>query len=174
MSESRKIGIIGGGPAGLSLAHRLMRNGHRVSVLEAGDRWGGLARSFDFGGQRIERYYHFLCADDRGYLSKLQELKLDDRLRWTATKMGFFCHGRTYPFSGGLDLLRCGALPLLGRFRYALSILYCRAIRNWQRLDAIPAEKWLRKLVGRSTYMATWHPLLQVKFHQYHDQISAA
>ena len=174
MGKSLRIGVIGGGPAGIALAHRLAGAGHSVSIFEAGDSWGGLARSFDLGGLRIERYYHFLCGDDTGYLKKLRELGMENQVCWTATKMGFFYRGRTYPFSGALDLLRCGALSAAGRVRYALSILYCRAINNWRRLDAISAEQWLRKLVGKATYEATWYPLLQVKFHQYHDQVSAA
>ncbi len=38
----RRIAIVGGGPAGLSCAHRLAMRGHNVVVFEAKDRLGGL------------------------------------------------------------------------------------------------------------------------------------
>ena len=46
--------------------------------------------------------------------------------------------------------------------------------RRWQRLDGRSASAWLRKSIGAEMYQATWYPLLNVKFHGYHEQISAA
>ena len=74
-----KIGIIGGGPAGLALAHELSACGLEVSLFEAAPELGGLARSFRFGDVTIERYYHFICGADTGYFRKLSEAR--DRRR---------------------------------------------------------------------------------------------
>ena len=38
----RRVAVVGGGPAGLSCAHRLAMLGHRVTVFEAHDKLGGL------------------------------------------------------------------------------------------------------------------------------------
>jgi glutamate synthase (NADPH/NADH) small chain len=41
-SSGRRIAVVGGGPAGLSCAHRLAMLGHSVTVFEARDKLGGL------------------------------------------------------------------------------------------------------------------------------------
>ena len=41
-ASGKKIAVVGGGPAGLSCAHRLARLGHDVTVFEARERLGGL------------------------------------------------------------------------------------------------------------------------------------
>ena len=41
-SSGRKVAVVGGGPAGLSCAHRLALLGHAVTVYEARDKLGGL------------------------------------------------------------------------------------------------------------------------------------
>lgn len=169
-----RVGIIGGGPAGLALADDLSRVGWRVTLFEAAPDLGGLARSFQFGDIRIERYYHFVCADDSGYERKLSELGLSDVLRWRPTRMGFFLDGKLYPFASGFDLLRLHGIPFLGRLRYGALVLYCTWLTRWKKLDGIPAEPWLKRALGERTYDATWRPLLHVKFNQFSDQISAA
>jgi glutamate synthase (NADPH/NADH) small chain len=40
--SGKRVAVVGGGPAGLSCAHRLAMLGHRVSVFEARDQLGGL------------------------------------------------------------------------------------------------------------------------------------
>lgn len=171
---AKTIGIIGGGPAGLALADDLSRGGFDVTLFEAAQELGGLARSFEFGDIRIERYYHFICSTDTGYFRKLSELSLTQALRWQPTKMGFFYRGRLYPFSSAGDLLRFDGISLLGRLRYGLLALRCSLIERWQPLDAMGAERWLKKTLGDQAYLATWYPLLRVKFDRFHDRISAA
>jgi glutamate synthase (NADPH/NADH) small chain len=41
-STGKKIAVIGGGPAGLSCAHKLAEHGHSVTVFDAKDKLGGL------------------------------------------------------------------------------------------------------------------------------------
>jgi protoporphyrinogen oxidase len=54
------VAVLGGGPAGLGAALRLARRGHAATVLEAGDRVGGLAGSLDVGGMRVDFGSHRL------------------------------------------------------------------------------------------------------------------
>jgi len=61
-----RVGIIGAGPAGLTAAYRLQQMGAEVAVFEAGDTVGGMARSFDLWGQRVDLGPHrFFSSDDR-------------------------------------------------------------------------------------------------------------
>jgi protoporphyrinogen oxidase len=145
-----------------------------VTVFEAAPELGGLARSFRLGDDNIERYYHFICATDDTYFKYLDELGITSKLRWANTRMGFFHDGTLYPFNGALDLLRCRALSPVDRVRYGSFTAYCAARTNWHALDGMPAKRWLIDLLGLEAYRVMWQPLLEVKFHDFHDQISAA
>jgi protoporphyrinogen oxidase len=61
-----RVGIIGAGPAGLTAAYRLQQLGAEVTVFEASDTVGGMARSFDLWGQRVDLGPHrFFSGDAR-------------------------------------------------------------------------------------------------------------
>lgn len=169
-----RIGIIGGGPAGLAAAHELSSAGHRVSLFEAAPELGGLARSFLLGDARVERYYHFLCADDTGYFRLLEEIGAAERLRWRPTRMGFFHRGRLHPWASIGDLLAFDGMSLPARLRYGAGLFYCSRLTSWRRLDSIAAEPWLRRLLGDEAFDITWAPLLDLKFDDHASRISAA
>src|SRR5215813_3795338 len=96
MKARRNVVVVGAGPMGLACAYEMARAGHAVTVLEAGDRIGGMSASFDFEGLTIERFYHFICSTDYPLFALLDELNLSGRLRWNDTKMGFFYQGRLH------------------------------------------------------------------------------
>ena len=61
-----RVGVIGAGPAGLACAYNLSKAGIDVDVFEAGGSVGGLARSFDLWGQRVDLGPHrFFSRDPR-------------------------------------------------------------------------------------------------------------
>jgi protoporphyrinogen oxidase len=66
---------------GLAVAYQLTLEGLQPVLLEADDRLGGMAASFDFAGIPIERYYHFHCLSDHAFFQLLEELGLADQLR---------------------------------------------------------------------------------------------
>lgn len=61
-----RIAVIGAGPAGLTAALQLARSGAQVDVYEAGSQVGGLARSINLWGQRVDIGPHrFFSTDAR-------------------------------------------------------------------------------------------------------------
>jgi len=61
-----RVAVIGAGPAGMTTALQLCRGGVDVRVYEAGPATGGLARSLDLWGQRVDLGPHrFFSTDAR-------------------------------------------------------------------------------------------------------------
>ncbi len=169
-----RIGIVGGGVAGLACAYDLSGQGHAIEVFEQSPFLGGLAGSFDFDGMEVEKYYHFVCRDDTDLVRVLDELGIGNELEWRTGRMKFFYRGKLYPFGTPLDLLRFTPLSLAGRLRFGLNVAWSRSARSWQRYEAVTARDWLIARVGREAYEVVWEPLLKIKFGPYCDDISAS
>jgi protoporphyrinogen oxidase len=166
--------IIGAGLTGLTLAYCLLRNGLKVTIIEANASIGGLAGFFEHNGSHLDKYYHFICKGDRHLLAFIDELDLTDKLNWNDAKTGFFINGDMYPLNSPIDLLLFKPLNLAGKARFALHALFSQIFMNWQKLDPISAESWLKKWLGLNGYRTIWEPLLKIKFEPYHTMISAA
>lgn len=170
----KRVGIVGGGVAGLMAAWELARLGFEVDLFERGDELGGLAASFDFDGTRIERFYHFICRNDTTLLATCRRLGIEEQLRWRRTRTGFFHDGTLYPFGTSLDLLRFRPLSLIDKARFGFNILYSRQFTRWPLLEDRSAREWLIERLGERGYAVIWDPLLRVKFGEHHERISAA
>jgi len=168
------IAVVGGGPMGLAVAYQLALEGAKPVLLGADDRLGGMAASFNFAGQTLERYYHFHCLSDGAFFQLLQELGLADQLRWKQTSMGFFVDGRLYPWGSAGSVLSFRRLPLLTRLRYLLHAARCLSLRRWQHLDGIRATDWLKTWLGDKGYALLWQKLFAYKFYEHSDSLSAA
>ncbi len=174
MAASQRIAVIGGGPMGLAVAYELTCQGLEPVILEADNRLGGMAASFQFAGIDLERYYHFHCLSDNDFFTILRELQLSNRLQWRHTKMGFFCEGRLYPWGSVGAVLSFPRLPLISRIRYLAHAARCLIIRDWHPLDDLTATTWLRQWLGERGYQLLWHKLFAYKFFHHGDSISAA
>jgi protoporphyrinogen oxidase len=166
-----KVGIIGGGVAGLAAAYRLTQRGHQVALYEAEPTLGGLVRTFEVGGGRLESFYHHLFTTDTTIIDLIDELGLGDRLVWRDSKVGFYHGGRIYDFVTPLDLLRFSPVSLLDRVRLGLAGLWLRRQKNWHRYESITAKEWIIRHVGQRNYEVVWGPLLRGKFGTAHDQV---
>jgi protoporphyrinogen oxidase len=170
----KHVVIIGGGLSGLAATHDLLQAGYRTTTLEAAPDFGGLASSFRLQGIPVERFYHFICRSDTHLLQFLSELGLSDKVHWRHTRTAFYYHQRYYPFGTPLDLVRFSPIPWMQRLRFGFHVLRSRRRSEWRWLDQLAAKPWLIENIGEDAYQAIWHPLLKVKFGDYHDQISAA
>jgi len=166
--------IIGGGMLGLTLALRLARAGHAVTVFEAAPTLGGLASAWRIGGVTWDRFYHVIAPDDDALVALLEELGLAGEIRWSETRTRFFAKGRHYPLNSSLDFARLPVLGLVDKARLALNIVYGASIRDGTRLETLDAETWLVRWSGRRTYERLWRPLLRAKLGANHRHASAA
>ena len=167
-----RIGIIGGGAAGLAAAYELTKQGHYAEVFEAAPFLGGQASTFPVGGGQLERGYHHLFVSDTAITDLIHELGLGHQMAWLESKVGLYHSGRIWDFSTPMDLLRFKPLTLVQRIRLGLWTFALQKTRNWQKFEGITAQEWLTRHLGAETYRTIWEPLLRGKFGEYHDQIS--
>lgn len=172
--ERPRIAVLGAGPMGLAVAYQLVRDGHAPVIFEADDRLGGMTASFDFGGLAIERFYHYHCTNDTAFLDVLEELGIARRLRWVATKMGYYHRGKVHPWGTPLALARFPALGPIDKLRCAAHALVVSRSKDWSKLDALEAQAWLRGWLGDKAFDVLWKQLLEQKFHHHASDLSAA
>ncbi|MCB1477422.1 MAG: FAD-dependent oxidoreductase [Rhodobiaceae bacterium] len=166
-------GIVGGGMLGLTLAYRLLKQGDRVTILEASDRAGGLADAWALGDVTWDRHYHVILTVDQALITMLSELGLEDEITWAKTGTDLFDGTRFHPLNGGIDFLRLPMLSLVDKVRLAATILYASRIENGSRLADTDLEEWLVKLSGRRVFDTIWRPLLRTKLGDTYKQASA-
>ena len=169
-----RVAVIGAGPMGLAAAYELSKSGAQVTVFERDDRIGGMSAFVDFAGTRIERYYHFICRPDQTTFDYLTEFGLEDRLRWTETKMGFYWSGKLYDWGHPLALLAFPGLSFVDKVRYGLHVLRAKGIEDWRPYDAFSSTDWLKRWIGPRAYDVLWRSLFHFKFYEMQDQLSAA
>lgn len=170
----KKIAVLGSGPMGLAVAYQLALEGYKPIVYESDDRIGGMSASFDFNGLKIERYYHFHCISDRAFLDVLKELSLEDKLQWTATKMGFWFQGKLQSWGNPWALLKFKGLGFIPKIRYGFHAFLCTRIKDWKKLDNQFAIDWLKNWVGHKAFDVLWSKLFDLKFYNFGNRISAA
>ena len=99
-----RIGIIGGGLLGISLAYFLSEQGEQVEVFEASPNIGGLAGPCLLpDGTKVDRFYHAILSSDSHMLGLCKELGLEDDLRFNETKMGFYFEGEIHSMNNILE-----------------------------------------------------------------------
>ena len=173
-TPSLRIGVIGGGIAGLASAHFLQKAGHVPVVLEAAAQIGGLGTHFVHDGVSLDRFYHVILDSDADLCALIADLGLSDGLVWRETGMGFLVDGTLYGFNTPLDLLRFRALGPVDRVRTGLGALYITSLKKQALdLDEIPARIWLRRLFGRRVFERIWDPLLRAKFGDLREGVPA-
>jgi protoporphyrinogen oxidase len=172
--KKTRVAVLGAGPMGLAVAYQLAIDGHQPVIFEADDRVGGMTACFDFGGQMIERYYHFHCTSDHAFLEVLDELGIGDRMNWVHTKMGYWFLDRLQPWGTPGALIKFKGLDAISKFRYGLHAFLSTKRNNWAPLDPLSAEKWIKKWVGTRAYDVLWRNLFQLKFYEYSSSVSAA
>lgn len=168
-----KVGIIGAGTMGLTLAYRLSKAGQNVTVFEAAPQVGGLGAWFDYGDFVWDKYYHVILQQDSHLLGLIRELGIDSKLNWVETKTGFLCDGKHISLSNSWEFLRFPLLNLFEKARLAAGILYVQRLRKPSRLERIKVGDWMARVFGARVYQTIWEPLLRSKYGALTDQMPA-
>lgn len=171
MSDARRIGIIGGGFAGLTAALRLAQAGHQVTLWEKG-RFGGQAATFPVANTRLEVFYHHLFQSDTSIAALAEELGVGSELMWLPSNVGYFADGRIYPLNGALDLLKLGCIPFHDRVRVGLVTAYLQRKKDWKPYESVTAHAWLQRALGKRAYDKTFGAQLRAKFGSYQDRVA--
>lgn len=194
---SERIGIVGGGLLGLSLADRLQRLGHRVTVLEAAPHFGGLAAGWELSDTGLEagatrnqpslvapaskpvsvrwdKFYHVILLSDSFTHELLRDLGLDADFVGVTTKTGFYTDGRLYSMSNSWEFLKFPPLGLWSKFRLGRTISHAAKVTDWKALEQVSVVDWLTNWSGRKTVEKIWLPLLKSKLGDAYKVASAA
>lgn len=169
-----RVVILGAGVMGLAAAHRAAQLGHDVDVLEADSRAGGMAAHFDFAGISIERFYHFVCRADTTTFALMDELGIGDKMRWVPTSMAYYIGGRLHDWGTPISLLKFPHLDPVSKFRYGLQMFLSTRRNKWSDLDGISVHSWIERGAGKRVYETLWRRLLDLKFFEFSEDISAA
>ena len=159
---------------GLTMAHRMAKEGHKVTLIEAAPELGGLTSVWDLDDVTWDKYYHVILMTDTNLRSLLEEIELEDKLKWTETKTGFFTDGELYSMSNTVEFLSFPPLKLIEKLRLGGTIFYASKIRNWKRLEGLGVEKWLRRWSGNGTFKKIWEPLLNAKLGESYKKTAAS
>ena len=167
------IGIIGAGVTGLTAAYRLARAGEKVTVFDRSPEVGGMVRTFQLGGTRLESFYHHCFNSDTDLVSLVEEMNLGARLRWKAPVNALWVPQGLYRFTTPGDLLRFRPLSLAGRVRFGLQVLGAKRVKDWKTLEGITARDWVCAGAGRDVWETLWGPLMRSKFGDSAEDVAA-
>jgi len=173
-SKQKNWAVVGGGMLGMTTALRLAQKGHKVTLFEAAEHFGGLADAWQLGDITWDRHYHVTLLSDSHFRKVLSELELDDDMEWVETKTGFFTNGRLHSMSSSWEFLTFPPLSLWSKFRLGLTIFVGSKIKNWKRLEGMLVADWLTKWSGKKTFEKMWLPLLRSKLGENYKKTSAA
>lgn len=171
-----KIGIIGGGFAGLTAAHELLKAGQQAVVFEAAPQVGGLAAGFkaDHWDWTLEKFYHHIFTTDSEIIGLAEEIGARDLIFFNKQTTAFFCREHGMHAVDVPGILTNPHLSPLSRIRFGLSGMQLKFRNDWQRLERITAAQHLTRWAGKQAYEQMWAPLFDGKFGPYADQVNAA
>ncbi len=159
---------------GLTLAMRMAKQGHDVTLIEAGTSLGGLASVWQLGDIVWDKHYHVTLLSDTRLRNLVEEIGLADELKWVETKTGFYTNDKLYSMSDTAEFLKFPPLKLLEKLRLGGTIFYASKIKNWKRLEKIPVADWLRRWSGQGTFEKIWLPLLRAKLGESYKKTAAS
>jgi protoporphyrinogen oxidase len=177
------IGVVGGGIAGLAAAYRLREAGYEVRVFEASDSVGGLAATYDTAGDRIEKFYHHLSANETTIVDLAEDLGVGDRVEWRYGGDAYYVDGVEHPLDTAWEIAAYPHLSFYDKFRLGMLTLEVDVRGGVPKFDTyedlesfehVPIREFLLEHTTRGVYDYFFEPLLRAKFGDRKDDVSAA
>lgn len=169
-----KIGIIGAGYSGLTIAKELIEKGQDVTIYEKQPYVGGMVDTIEIFDTKLEKYYRHIFKSDKEVIQLIKDMGLEKELIWPATKMGYLTNKRPYLFGTPISLLKFKPLNFIQKLRFGFNVIHIKLINDYKKLEKVTAEKWLKDRIGDKVYSQVWEPLLISKFGEKKDKISMA
>lgn len=176
MSETEKkpkIGVIGGGLMGMTLAYRVSEFKASVKVFERDSQLGGLSTHHDYGNFTWDKFYHVIVPTDGSLINLIKDIGLEECLNWSRSFTGYYVNKSFYSLNSPKEFLLFPLLNLWDKIRLAFTIFYGSRINNWKKLEQITVKEWLVKMGGRKNFNKFWEPLLLAKLGENYKRVSA-
>ena len=186
MADRLQIAIIGAGAAGLAAAWDLTRQGHQVTLYEAGSEVGGLAAGFKQPAWHwtLEKFYHHWFETDTDILALIDEIGHSDKVLFPWPTTSIWSQEGIFPvdkprissalLSRVINVLTIPGLSFFDKLRFGLVGFLLTKFHNGITLEQHTADAWLRRWVGTRTYDLMWRPLLIGKFGALYDRVNMA
>ncbi|MFW5905935.1 MAG: NAD(P)/FAD-dependent oxidoreductase [archaeon] len=177
------IGVVGGGIGGLAAAHRLQERGYDVEVFEASADLGGLAATYETAGDPIEKFYHHLSKSEETIVEYLDELGLGEDLEWRYGSDAYYVDGLVHPMDKPWEILAYPHLSLYDTFRLGMLVLDVDVRGGIPSFDTyehladfedVPVKEFILEHTSRGCFERFFKPLLNAKFGDRWDDVSAA
>ena len=168
-----KVGIIGGGLMGMTLAYKISRLGASVKVFERDSQLGGLSTHYDYGSFTWDKFYHVIVPTDDSLINLINEIGLGESLNWSRSLTGYYVKKSFYSLNSPREFLAFPLLNIWDKIRLAFTIFYGGRIDNWKKLEGIKVKDWLIRMGGRKNFNKFWEPLLLAKLGEHYKKVSA-
>ena len=141
----KKVVVVGGGVAGLTMAYQLVQKGRKVTVLEKEEALGGLARSFRYGDFVFDIGPHRFHTD-RPAIEEFIKKVLGDSAETIVRRSGVWMFNRY--FSWPLHPSVIVGLPPMVIIKVGLDLL----TTIYHRRDVQNFEDYIVNMYGRTLY----------------------
>ena len=98
----------------------------------------------------------------------MSEIGLSDRMEWHESKVGIFYDGKIFNLVTPLDLLKFSPLSIIDRIRMGLVTMILKTKKDWESLETVTTDEWIKTWAGKRVYEVVWGPLLRGKFGDRH------
>ena len=151
MSDAIKhVAILGGGPCGLYAGRVLSRAGYQVTVIDKGERPGGLATSMNYNENWYDMGVHMFHAFDKEIFEDVKQLMgqerievdLNARIKWAGGSY-------RYPLQFQ-DMIR--GIPFFKLCRQVFGLFGAQLYNTFFPYQAANAEEALIQLYGKPLY----------------------
>jgi protoporphyrinogen oxidase len=171
MAEKFDVIVIGAGPAGLSAAIRLTRQGKSVLVLEKEDHVGGLCATLTNGDSIFDLGGHRIISKDEEVMQEVLSI-MGDELDIRNRKSQILLKGKFFEYPLDMkDLLK--KMPLSTTMAAGFSYIFTKIARLIVPHNDVSLKDWVTNRFGKKLYNIYFGPYTEKLWGMSPDEISA-